>query len=244
MTNESDTAPHARVVQLWTTVSSHPRLAHMAAQNEAALTIEPYPGPGPAHGQPATKWSDLFYELRIPHNPSYTGGVDGETETVYVHAGRMDDHIRSSSSGGDLNAFEVETALSTSIRSKLEDLVGWDLDVLQVFGTNRQHTALVVQLRRIGSEDSDEASLHETVVTNVRRAVEEVNHELNLPEETRIDTYKRVLVVTESGQCFNEEGNEGASEDDRLTLSTTHKHTVQRWRNAQTFEPWLKRVCS
>ncbi|KAG8712291.1 hypothetical protein FRC09_020028, partial [Ceratobasidium sp. 395] len=174
-------------------------------------------------------WSDLFYELQITR--------DSETnpETVYVHAGRTDDFIRLSSNEG-INASEVELALSTAIESKLDSLNGPKLDVVQVFGTNRPHTALVVQLHRLESKDGENWS--EEIVTRVREAVEDVNKELKLIEKVQIDAYKRVLVITESGDRLNGSFGQG-SQGTQPTLSTTHKHTAQRWINVKSFGPWL-----
>lgn len=243
----SQTIAQRRLVQLWTLVSSHPRLAHIASVPGVPIKIEPFPGPGPAHGQPATKWSDLFYELRVPLDPANKGhpdviSPDGITELVYVHSGRIDDHIRLSSEG-DLSASEVESALS----SKLEGLQGWELDAVQVFGTNRPHTALVVQLQRTENGDITQ----DTVVSAVRKIVEAVNQEQKLSKETQIDAYRRVLVVTTSGEHLKvaEDGDWGTKVEQSiskcgdLVLSQTHKRTLQRWKNAQKFEPWLEQVC-
>lgn len=248
---DSDTTQR-RLVQLWTLVSSHPRLASIASVPVIQINIEPYPGPGPAHGQPATKWGDLFYELRIPldpankHLPDVLSPDGGVTELVYVHAGRADDHIRLSC-GEDLNAFEVETALGVALRAGLEGLDGWELATVQVFGTNRPHSALVVQLQRV----ADEGSAAEEVVQTVREAVKAVNQQQQLPKEAEIDAYKRMLVVTTSGEHlkiaddenWNTQVEQSISKCGDLTLSQTHKHTLQRWRNVKKFEPWLDQVC-
>ncbi|KAG8719119.1 hypothetical protein FRC08_003600 [Ceratobasidium sp. 394] len=231
---ECSVVSQPRLVQLWTLVSSHPRLAHMVAENNAPLEIEPYPGPGPLHGQPATKWSDLFYQVQITRDPA------ANPEVAYVHAGRTDDFIRLSSSEG-INASEVELALSAAIRAKLDGLNGWELDIDQVFGTNRPHTALVVQLRRL--EAGTGASSSERVIEDIREAVEGVNKELKLIKEVQIDAYRRVLVVTESGELLGQGKYEKVFEDTQPILSMTHKHTLQRWINVQTFEPWLEQVC-
>ncbi|QRV82054.1 AMP binding enzyme [Ceratobasidium sp. AG-Ba] len=220
-----------QLVQLWTLVSSHPRLAHMVAENNAPLKIESYPGPGPAHGQPATKWSDLFYEFKI------TRGSNSEPETIYVHAGRTDDFIRLSSNEG-INASEVELALGAAIRAKMDNLEGWELDVLQVFGTNQPRMALVVQLRQVG-----EGSPPNEVVASIRTAVNSVNQELGLIEEVRLDPQKRLLVVTDSGECLNDSRYSDRFKDPGPTLSTTHKHTTKRWINVEKFDPWLEQIC-
>ncbi|KAG9102532.1 hypothetical protein FRC06_001841 [Ceratobasidium sp. 370] len=232
--NECSIVSQPRLVQLWTLVSSHPRLAHMVAENNVPVKIEPYPGPGLLHGQPATMWSDLFYELQITRDSS------ANPEVAYVHAGRTDDFIRLSSSEG-INASEVELALGAAIGAKLDCLSGWGLDVVQVFGTNRPHTALVVQLHRLEAEIG--VSPPERVMVGIREAVESVNKELKLIKEVQIDAYKRVLVVTESGELLDKGKHERVFKGIQPVLSTTHKHTVQRWINVQTFEPWLEQVC-
>ncbi|KAG9122037.1 hypothetical protein FRC07_001755, partial [Ceratobasidium sp. 392] len=217
-----------QLVQLWTPASSHPRLAHMVAENSTLVDVEPYPGPGPMHGQPATRWSDLFYELQITRDST------ASPEVVYIHAGRTDDFIRLSSNDG-VRASEVELALSAAIEAKLDGLGGWELDVVQVFGTNRPHTAAVAQLRRAATVESPSGQ----VVTSIREAVGDVNKELKLIEKVQMDAYRRVLVVTESGECLSEGSYEESLKGTQPVLHTTHKHTVQRWVNAQTFGPWL-----
>ncbi|KAF8595949.1 hypothetical protein BDV93DRAFT_528329 [Ceratobasidium sp. AG-I] len=251
-THEDGSGIQRRLVQLWTLVSSHPRLKSFASVPLVQLNIEPYPGAGAAHGQPATKWGDLFYELRIPLDPEDKDHPDiispdgGVTELVYLHAGRADDHIRLSSSD-DVNAFEVETALGVALRSQLESLEGWELDTVQIFGTNRLHTALVVQLQRVG----DGGSTADAVVQAVREAVKNVNREEKLSKETEIDAYRRTLVVTTFGEHlkvadeanWNTQVEQSVSKCGDLILSQTHKHTLQRWKNVKKFEPWLEQVC-
>ncbi|KAG8746268.1 hypothetical protein FRC10_005517 [Ceratobasidium sp. 414] len=221
---------------LWTLVSSHPRLAHMVAENGAPIKIEPYPGPRTQTStwHAAAGWSDLFYELQITRNSA------ANPEIAYVHAGRTDDVIRLSCNE-KINTSEVELALSAAIRAKFDGLTGWELDIVQVFGTNRPHTALVVQLRRTEAETG--ASSPERVVGGIREAVEGVNKEPKLIKEVQIDAYRRGLVVTESGELLGEGKYERIFEGTQPILSTTHKHAVQRWINVQTFEPWLEQVC-
>ena len=233
-----------------TLVSSHPRLANIASFPGVPIKIEPYPGPGPANGQPATKWTDLFFELQIPLSPADKNhpdviSPDGITELVYVHAGRADDCIRLTT-GDDLNAADVEMALEVALRSRFQTLEGWELDAVQVFGTNRPYTALIVQLQRADTGVCTE----EVVAEAIRQIVPAVNQE-KLTKATEIDAYKRVLVVTTSGEHvrmapdddWDAQVEQYLSKCGDMMLSQTHKHTLQRWKNKKKFAAWLEHVC-
>ncbi|KAG8718168.1 hypothetical protein FRC09_013064 [Ceratobasidium sp. 395] len=231
---------HPRTVQFWTLVSTHPHLSHNLVQGNMPVDIEPYPGPGPEHGQPAVKWGDLFHELHVPlDSPAADGST---TEVVYVHVGRENDYI-GTSDGRGLSAFEVEAAISQVLETDLQRIDGWSLDAVQVFGSDRPHTAAVVQLRR----DEDRTFSTEQVVSVVQKAIVDTNEKLKLPESIRIDAYSRLLIISSAGERIGPsptktEGKATTKPDG--TLALTHKRTIQRWKNNQTFGEWLDEVCA
>lgn len=165
--------------------------------------------------------------------------AEGETELVYIHLGRADDHIRISSYGDDFNASEFEAELRSLLEPRLAGLGDWRLDTLQVFGSNLPRTALVVQLR--GEKIPDEALLH-----SLREGVKSANVKLNLTGPLKVDPYRRMLVVTRDangsishGVSYAGAGVINASKWGSLWLLQTHKHTLRRWRNVKAVEPWL-----
>ncbi|KAG8784629.1 hypothetical protein FRC12_018463 [Ceratobasidium sp. 428] len=233
-------ATHPRTVQFWTLVSTHPHLSHNLVQGNMPVDIEPYPGPGPEHGQPAVKWGDLFHELQVPlDSPAAEGST---TEVVYVHVGRENDYI-GTSDGRGLSAFEVEAAISQALEMDLQRIDGWDLDAVQVFGSDRSHTAAVVQLRR----DQDKTFSTEQMISVVQKTIVDTNERLKLPESIRIDAYSRLLIISSTGERIGPSPTktEGkATTKPESTLALTHKRTIQRWKNNQTFGEWLDEVCA
>ncbi|KAG9127067.1 hypothetical protein FRC07_000790 [Ceratobasidium sp. 392] len=237
-TNEDQSA-HARTVQMWTLVSTHAHLSQNLVQGHMPVDIQPYPGPGPEHGQPAVKWGDLFYEIRVPlDSPAPDGST---TELVYVHIGRENDYI-GTSDGKGLSAFEVEAAITRILETELQRTGGWTLDAVQVFGSDRPHTAAVVQLQR----DGDQGYSTEQLVSAVQKAVIDANEKLELPESIRIDAYNRLLIISSTGERIGPSPTKSEGKvamKPNSTLALTHKRTIQRWKNNQRFETWLDEVC-
>jgi hypothetical protein len=196
--------------------------------------LEPYPGKGPHHGELATNWGDIFREIRVPKP-----GTEGETELVYVHIGRADDTLRITSNGTDLNASGYEAELGSLLEPRLAELGGWRLDTLQLFGSGLPSTALVIQLQ--GEKTWDEALLQ-----NLREGVDDVNAGLGLAWPLSVNPYKRMLVVVtdakESRVTYTGDGIGDTSRWKDLYLLQTHKHTLRRWKNVQTFKPWLDQL--
>lgn len=131
-----------REVQLWTSVSTSPRLAHIAARGGVPIKSEPYPGEGPCHGELALHWGDVFREVRVPKPRA-----EGETEVAYLHLGRDGDMLRIDlDADHDISASQFEAQFRSSLERRLAKLGGWHLEAVQIFGNNRPNTALVVQL--------------------------------------------------------------------------------------------------
>lgn len=206
----------------------------MAARGGVPLKLEPYPGEGPHHEQLAFNWGDIFREIRVPKL-----GVEGETELVYLHLGRADDTLRIASNDSDVNASEFEAELRTLLEPRLAELGGWHLDTLQLFGSNLPSTALVVQLQ--GEKHPDEL-----LVRSLREGVEVANTKMSLTGSLKVDPHERMLVLIRnaqgSGVSYAGVGARNAPEWDDLYLSQTHKHTLRRWKNVQTFQPWLDQL--
>jgi hypothetical protein len=230
----SDPSPDgSRQVQLWHSVSTSPALAHLVAQGGVPLKLEPFPGEGPHHGELAINWGDVFKEVRVA---SRIG-----SETVYVHLGRADDQIRLGVSGmANINASAYEFQLRSAIESHLGGRSGtcgdrWILDAVQLFGSNRPCTSLVVQLRPSSQEEG--SGLNEDLLQKLCSSVEEVNEKLKLGPRIRVHHGKRMLVLT-SDSVHGPGAERLQGEFPRLMV--THKRTLQRWRNVQTFKPWLE----
>ncbi|KAF8595989.1 hypothetical protein BDV93DRAFT_611111 [Ceratobasidium sp. AG-I] len=223
-----------REVQLWSSLSTSPRLAHLAARAGVSLKLEPYPGEGPHHGELAMNWGDIFREIQVPKP-----GTEGETELVYIHLGREDDNMKISSNGSIFNASRFEPELRPPLESRLSNLGGWRLDTVQLFGSNLPSTALVVQLH--GEQTPDEGLLE-----GLREAVEGVNTKLNLVWPLRVNPHRRMLVVIRSADglrsLYSGAGAEHASKWSGAYLTKTHKHTLQRWKNVQAFRTWLDQL--
>jgi hypothetical protein len=209
----------SRQVQLWYSPSMSPILAHLLAEGEVPLKLEPFPGDGPHHGELAVNLGDVFREVQLG------------PERAYIHLGRADDHIRLDVD--DLNAAGYETRLLCAIESRLKTYrLGWMLDAVQVFGSNYPCTALVVQLSRSGGGELEESVLH-----GIYGSVDEVTKEMQLGPQARVHTGKRVMVITSDGRAYGPGAEKLVGE--RVRLNMTHKYTLQRWRNVVTFKPWL-----
>ncbi|KAG8735403.1 hypothetical protein FRC10_010628 [Ceratobasidium sp. 414] len=218
-------------VQLWHLVDSCPQLAHIALRGGVPLKLEPFPGPGPAHGQLAMNLGDVFREVCVHE------GTEQE-ELVYAYVGRLDDYLRLSADDQDINASRYEMEIRSLVESGLSGSA-WRLDAVQMFGSNLPKTALVVQLS--GDTEPDEAA-----VQMIHRAAEMANDHLKLAHTgVQINPAKRLLVTTHG---INEPGRitgrtDGASLTfSHLRLSYTHKRTLRRWQNVKIFGPWLEQL--
>ncbi|KAG8704361.1 hypothetical protein FRC08_002269 [Ceratobasidium sp. 394] len=217
--------PSGREVQLWYLVDSCPQLAHIALCGGVPLKLEPFPGPGPAHGHLAMNLGDVFYEIEDKEQAGY----------LYVHVGRIDDYLRLSVDDLDINASKYEMEVRSLIESGLGGSgSGWRLDAVQMFGSNLPKTALVVQLLGEGEGEVDEE-----VVRMIRRAAETANDQLGLVHAgVRIDPVKRLLVTTPGSR----RGGGARLGFGHLRLSYTHKRTLRRWQNVKIFGPWLEQL--
>ncbi|KDN47247.1 hypothetical protein RSAG8_03726, partial [Rhizoctonia solani AG-8 WAC10335] len=132
--------------------------------------------------------------------------------------------------GWNMNAVLYESRIRSLLDSRL---VGWTVDAVQLFGSNLLCTVLVVQFSSSHQAQKTDAN------PKVDNWVEEVNEELKLGPRKRVHTQKRLLVIT-PGAAY------GPSADyirkSRIRLSTTHKHTLQRWKNVEMFQVWLDRL--
>ncbi|KAF8595987.1 acetyl-CoA synthetase-like protein [Ceratobasidium sp. AG-I] len=226
-----------REVQLWSSFSTSPRLAHLAARGGVPLKLEPYPGNGPCHGELAMNWGDVFREIRIAKPDA-----EGETELAYLHLGREDDNLRITSNGGIINASTFEAELRSLLEPQLAEQEGWHLDTVQLFGSSLPSTALVVQL--YGEKQPDEA-----VLRGLRGAVENTNENMGLTWPKKVDSRKRMFVVVKDSEesvihslSFAEAGANNVLEWDKLSLAQTHKRTLQRWKNVKAFQLWLDQL--
>ncbi|KAF8595990.1 hypothetical protein BDV93DRAFT_514494 [Ceratobasidium sp. AG-I] len=229
-----------RKVQLWSSLSNSPHLAHLASHGGVPLKLQPYPGEGPCHGELAVNWGDVFYELCVPKP-----GVGGETELVYQYLGKTNDYLQVTSDAQVLNALEYEAELRALVEPRVAELDEWELDVVQVFGNDLPSTALVVQLQ-------GERTPNSSLMRALQEAVETVNARLGLASPLKVDPYKRMLVVTKhpkSQLTYLGTSIDNASDtsDDELEcsnlrLSLTHKQTLRRAKNVRTFGPWLRQL--
>ncbi|CUA76998.1 Potassium voltage-gated channel subfamily H member 2 [Rhizoctonia solani] len=220
----SDIEPNgSRQVQLWHSLSTSPQLAHLYAKGGVPLQIEPYPGTGPHAGKPAVNLGDVFEQVRLPPN--------SDSEFAYVHLGRSDDVIKLSGGGGwNMNAAPYETRIRSLISSRQ---IGWTVDTVQLFGGNLPCTVLVIQISPSGEMQNADA------IPDLGSLVTEANEEFKLESRKRVHIQKRLLVITPN----DVRGPDAAYiRENRIRLSTTHKHTIQRWKNVQTFRVWLDRL--
>lgn len=218
----------SRHVQLWSSISTSPILAHLIARGGVPLKLEPFPGEGPHHGEPAFNWGDVFLEVKTPLS-----------ETAYVHLGRADDRILLSHSVRDnISASVYENELFSRLCSGSVSSSGWVPDKVQLFGSNMECTSMVVQLR--GLSQGETRDLEDSTLQEISKAVEEVNSQLKLGPKERVHTQKRLLVVTLDDATYTAYGpNSERAYAEQLQLSVTHKRTLQRWKNTQIFRPWL-----
>lgn len=216
----------SRQVQLWTSVSGSPRLAHLAAYGGVPLNLEPFPGEGPHHGQLAFNWGDIFLEVKSP-------------EVAYIHLGRADDHIRLGGTDvGNINALRYEQELWSVVASRFGAAASrWAVDAIQLFRSNASCTALVVQLARLGQAD---LQLDDATFQELASAVEALNAKMQLGKGRRVYPGKRMLVVILGGGVYGPGAETLAGE--RPQLMMTHKRTLQRWKNAQIFKKWLDQL--
>ncbi|CAE6420121.1 unnamed protein product [Rhizoctonia solani] len=217
----SDTQPDGSCqVQLWHSISTSRQLAHLYAKGGVPLRIEPYPGPGPHQGEPAVNLGDVFEQVGLPPN--------SDRDFAYVYLGRSDDMIKLAGGGGwNMNAALYESRIQSLLDSHL---IGWTVDAIQLFGSNLLCTALVVQVSEAHGAQKTDAN------PKVGHWVEEVNKDLKLGPRRQVHTQKRLLVITPDDACGP------AAEyikENRIRLSTTHKHTLQRWKNVEAFQVWL-----
>lgn len=229
----SDPEPDgSRQVQLWYSLSTSRHLAHLHARGGVPLKLQPFPGKGPHEGELAADIGDIFKEVRVPSSAS-TG-----FDVTYVYLGRSDDRIRLAvDEGWDIIAstYEVElwSAIDLRLRSRGHQ---WILSAMQLFGTDMLCTALVIQLSLAG-QAWGEVELGQDIVQDVYSSVEEVNHRLKLGPRVRVHPDKRMLIITSQGGMYGP-GTDRFQEE-MPALMVTHKHTLQRWKNVQSFKPWL-----
>ncbi|CAE6468552.1 unnamed protein product [Rhizoctonia solani] len=224
----SDAEPDgSRQVQLWHSLSTSNKVAHLEAKGDIPLKFEPFPGEGPHKGEPAVTAGDIFTE------------VQGSSENAYVYLGRNDDLIKLAGNGGwDINTSAYETELTSAITSYLASQGNkagrWLVDGVQLFGNNRPCTALVVQLCPVDQDSKSE--IGRELLERLSELADSVNEKLSLGPQQRVHVRKRMLVVTAGGKAYGPGVRDG---EEVPRLMTTHKHTLQRWKNVQTFEGWL-----
>lgn len=211
-------------VQLWSLASAWPRLVH-ALEYEPRLKpgqslpsvvrAQPYPGPGPHHGEPAVNWADSF-RVTAPRTPAH----GKPAAQGYVHVGRDADILRHSNTART-NAIQVEAYLLQHLRQRL----GFDkVTDVQLFGTNMPGTAAVIQLERSAS-DKDNST--DRIDQDILGAIEETADQLSLPTYSYPKSLAFVKVIVDTA-------------DAPLTLLTTHKGNLRRNLNARNFSSWLE----
>ncbi|CAE6449163.1 unnamed protein product [Rhizoctonia solani] len=224
----SETEPDgSRQVQLWYSQTTSPEVAHLSAKGDVPLKFEPFPGQGPHEGEPAVTAGDIFTEVRESSEPAY------------VYLGRNDDLMKLAGNGGwDINAATYETELTSAVTSRLssecDGASRWSVDGVQLFGNNRPCTALVIQLCPINQDPKSE--IPPELLERLSELAESVNAKLKLGPKQRVDVRKRMLVITPEGKAYGPGIHDGGNVP---RLMTTHKHTLQRWKNVQAFESWL-----
>lgn len=211
-------------VQLWSLVSAWPRLQHVleyrprlkpGQQLPRVIQAEPYPGPGPHHGQPSVNWKDLF---RVTES-SKKNTEGSKTPRGYVHLGREGDVLRHSNASGT-NAIEVESCLLQNLRQRL----GFNkVSQVQVFGANLPGVAAAIVLHDDAQTKvkDDGVQIHKAAV---QEAIEATASELSLPPYSVPQSLDFVKVMQDT-------------EDPALL--TTHKGNLRRSINTRRFEPWL-----
>ncbi|KAG8727967.1 hypothetical protein FRC11_012071 [Ceratobasidium sp. 423] len=212
-------------VQLWHSLSTSPQLAHLYAKGGVPLKFEPFPGPGPHEGEPAVNLGDIFELVRLPPGSG--------AEFAYVHLGRSDDFVKLS--GGVGWIFNV-----APYESRIRSLVcscqpGWTVDGVQLFGTGLPCATLVIQL----SGDTEGQERRTNFLEDLGNLVERANKEFKLGPGQRVHTRKRLLVITPD-KVWGPESR--YIQENRVRLSMTHKHTLQRWKNVQAFQAWCNRL--
>ncbi|CAE7208503.1 unnamed protein product [Rhizoctonia solani] len=218
----------SRQVQLWHALSTSTHLAHFHACGDVTISskLEPFPGEGSHKGELAFNTNDIFLEVK-----------DKESGVAYIFLGRGDDMIRITGYA-DMNASQFETEFISTIDTRWKQGQGqgqgrkWMLDAVQLFGNTLPYTALVVQLC---SSSRERVKLGQEELQELYEAVGRVNETLALGHLS-VDARKRMLVVTSEGEAY---GPNSASVQG-LRLEVTHKHSLQRWRNVQTFKGWLE----
>ncbi|GAB1522809.1 hypothetical protein RhiTH_005933 [Rhizoctonia solani] len=223
----SDAEPDgSRQVQLWYTHNTSRGVAHIDAKGDIPLQFEPFPGEGPHKGEPAVTTGDIFTK------------VQDSSGTAYIYLGRNDDLIKLAGNGGwDINASTYEIELTSAITSYLAsrgEVHRWTVDGIQLFGNNRPCTALVVQLSPVDQDPKTEIEQH--LLDRISELAESVNEKLKLGPQQKVHVGKRMLVITQGGNAYGPGVHDGR---DVPRLATTHKHTLQRWKNVQAFESWL-----
>ncbi|KAH7338265.1 hypothetical protein B0J17DRAFT_717921 [Rhizoctonia solani] len=229
----SDPEPDgSRQVQIWYSCSTSPQVAHLRTKGGVPLRFEPFPGDGPHKGELAVKLDDIFKEV---HTPSNIG-----SQASYIYLGRSDDLIKLAGRGGwDINASSYEIELTSIITSYLSrqtnETIRWTIDGIQLFGSNRPCTALVIQLRPVDQDGSRE-KMGQDVLKHLSGMVELVNDRLKLEPNIRVHPQKRMLVVTSGDEAY---GPGASSPGGVPRLMITHKHSLQRWKNVELFGSWL-----
>ncbi|KAF8676584.1 hypothetical protein RHS04_06441 [Rhizoctonia solani] len=228
----------SRNVELWLRLANFAPLAHHQTHKGAPIKLEPFPGDGPHKGEYAFNLGDVFQELMVKSKST------SAHETVYIHAGRYSDQIRLSGTWvDDMNATSYETHLMSEINSGIgcANAHSWNVNAIQLFGTNMPCTALVVQIHnstRISGKPYRGETPDEKFIQRLCESIEKVNHHLKLPPGQRIHVEKRTLIVDSDGRFVRGSGAE------RLvglcaSLSVTHKRSARRWASVCKFKPWL-----
>ncbi|CUA72574.1 hypothetical protein RSOLAG22IIIB_10130 [Rhizoctonia solani] len=216
----------SRQVQIWYSRTTSSPVSHLHAKGGVPLRFEPFPGEGPHNGELAVRIDDIFKEVR---NSSENG-----SQVSYVYLGRSDDLIKLAGTGGwGINASAYETELISVITPYLARTKSsqWVVDGVQLFGNNRPRTALVIQLRLINQGELDN-EIGQDILDHMSGLVELVNDKLKLDQYIRVNSRKRMVIVTPAGKVY------GPGKD-LPRLMTTHKNTLQRWRNVELFGGWL-----
>ncbi|KAJ1306400.1 hypothetical protein OPQ81_007405 [Rhizoctonia solani] len=217
----------SRQVQFWFSPSTSRRIAHLRVKGTVPLKFEPFPGDGPHNGEPAVKLDDIFKEIT-------TG-----SQISYIHLGRADDLIKLAGNGGwDINASTYETELISAITSYVsrqpKEEGRWTVEGVQLFGSNRPCTSLVIQLCPV---DHDQHEIGQDLLECLSNLVKLVNNKLELEPNRRVHPQKRMLVVTSHGKAYG--SGAGSFGEDIPRLLVTHKHTLQRWKNVEAFTSWM-----
>ncbi|CEL58455.1 hypothetical protein RSOLAG1IB_12123 [Rhizoctonia solani AG-1 IB] len=229
----SDYAPDgSRHVELWYSSGNSPHLAHYLAHGGIPLELEPFPGYGPHRGELCVNLGDIFQEIPIRDT----------SKIVYVHIGRHSDQIRLGGSiFGILNAALYESQLRTEIGRCTGRVNGnhWQVDAIQLFGTNMQCTALVIQLCTYGRDPASEPD--GSFIQEVYKSIQRLNDRMELGRGKRVHVKKRVLITTSNGAFVHGPGAEVLA-GLHVSLSMTHKRTPKRWENVCRFKPWLEKL--